>query len=156
MTELAIRFNPKTVLRQDTLLLYNPKECGERKNVCPFFLLKNSRALSPWGPLDSLSTCLGTDSLTGHPPPGEWVASTSLLWWNTHRLSQSNRQETWPRWFQPHLNTELRSCWREAGQWPQKLRRGADNIHITGEMPGAGGAEGALGGHGPHCKFWET
>ena len=56
--------NPKTVLRQDTLLVYNPKECGERRKVCPFFLLENSRPLSPWGPLDSLSTCLGTDSLT--------------------------------------------------------------------------------------------
>ena len=35
-----------------------------KKKVCPFFLLENSRPLSPWGPLDSLSTCLGTDSLT--------------------------------------------------------------------------------------------
>ena len=49
-------------LRQDTLLLYNPKECGERKKVCPFFLL-NSRPLSLWGPLDFLSTCLGNYSL---------------------------------------------------------------------------------------------
>jgi len=55
--------NPKTVLRLDTLLVYNPKECGERKKVCPFFLFENSRPLSPWGPLDSLSTCLGNDSL---------------------------------------------------------------------------------------------
>jgi len=45
-------------------LLYNPKECGERKKVCPFFLLESSRPLSPWGPLDSLSTCLGTDSFS--------------------------------------------------------------------------------------------
>jgi len=44
-------------------LLYNPKECGETKEVCPFFLLENSRPLSPWGPLDSLSTYLGNDSL---------------------------------------------------------------------------------------------
>ena len=44
-------------------MLYNPKECGERKKVCPFFLLENSRPLSPWEPLYSLSTCLGTDSL---------------------------------------------------------------------------------------------
>ena len=28
------RLNPKTVLRQDTLLLNNPKECGERKKAC--------------------------------------------------------------------------------------------------------------------------
>ena len=31
--------------------------------VCPFFLFENSRPLSPWGPLDFLSTCLGNDSL---------------------------------------------------------------------------------------------
>ena len=62
MTELARRFNTETVLRQDTLLLHNPKECREGKKVCPFFLLENSRPLSPWGPLDSLSTCLGNDS----------------------------------------------------------------------------------------------
>ena len=36
----------------------------KKKKVCPFFLLENSRPLSPWGPLDSLSTYLGTDSLT--------------------------------------------------------------------------------------------
>ena len=36
----------------------------KEKKVCPFCLLENSRPLSPWGPLDSLSTCLGTDSLT--------------------------------------------------------------------------------------------
>ena len=36
----------------------------EKEKVCPFFLLENSRPLSPWEPLDSLSTCLGTDSLT--------------------------------------------------------------------------------------------
>ena len=35
---------------------------GEKKN-CPFFLLENSRPLSPWGPLDFLSTCLGNDPL---------------------------------------------------------------------------------------------
>ena len=35
----------------------------EKEKVCPFFLLENSRPLSPWGPLDSLSTCLGNDSL---------------------------------------------------------------------------------------------
>ena len=34
-----------------------------KKKVCPFFLLENSRPLSLWGPLDSLSTCLGNDSL---------------------------------------------------------------------------------------------
>ena len=35
----------------------------KKKKVCPFFLLENSRPLFPWGPLDSLSTCLGNDSL---------------------------------------------------------------------------------------------
>ena len=35
----------------------------EKEKVCPFFLLENSRPLSPWGLLDSLSTCLGNDSL---------------------------------------------------------------------------------------------
>ena len=44
-------------------MVYNPKECGERKKVCPFFLLETSRPLSLWGPLDSQSTCLGNDSL---------------------------------------------------------------------------------------------
>ena len=62
ITGLARRFYLETVLRQDTLLLYNPKECRGKK-VCPFSLLENSRPLSPWGPLDILSTCLGNDSL---------------------------------------------------------------------------------------------
>ena len=53
ITELARKFNPETVLRQDTLLFYNLKECGGKK-VCPFFLIENSRPLSPWGPLDFL------------------------------------------------------------------------------------------------------
>ena len=53
-----------TILKQDILLLYNPKECRETKKVCPFILLENSRPLSPWGPLDFLSICLGNDSLT--------------------------------------------------------------------------------------------
>ena len=43
-------------------MLYNPKEYKGKK-VCPFFLIENSRPLSPWGPLDFLSTCLGNDSL---------------------------------------------------------------------------------------------
>ena len=51
-------------------MLYNPKECRERKKVCPFFLLEDSRPLSPRGPLDSLSTCLGNDSLTTHDQCG--------------------------------------------------------------------------------------
>ena len=43
-------------------MLYNPEEYKGKK-VCPFFLLENSRPLSPRGPLDFLSTCLGNDSL---------------------------------------------------------------------------------------------
>ena len=31
----------------------------------PYLLLENSRPLSPWGPPDFLSTCLGIDSLKG-------------------------------------------------------------------------------------------
>ena len=65
------------MLRQDTLLLYNPKECGERKKVCPFFLLENSRPLSPWGPLDSLPTCLGNVSLTHSQ--GWWFLKEFIL-----------------------------------------------------------------------------
>ena len=33
------------------------------KKVCLFYLLENSRPLSPWRPLDFLSTCLGNESL---------------------------------------------------------------------------------------------
>ena len=36
ITELARRFNPETVLRQNTLLLYNPKECREGKKSLSF------------------------------------------------------------------------------------------------------------------------
>ena len=39
--------------------------------VCPLFLLENSRPLSPWGPLDFLSTCLGNDSLRYEDQPRE-------------------------------------------------------------------------------------
>ena len=35
----------------------------EEKKVYPFFLLENSRPLSPWRPLDFLSTCRGNESL---------------------------------------------------------------------------------------------
>ena len=35
----------------------------QTKKVCSFFLLENSRPLSPWGPPDFLSTCLRIDSL---------------------------------------------------------------------------------------------
>ena len=65
ITELARGFNPKTVFRRDTLLLYNPKECRGKKSkeVCSLFLLEYPRPLSSWGPLDFLPTCLGNDSL---------------------------------------------------------------------------------------------
>ena len=56
ITGLSRRFNPETVLRQDTLLLSNLKECIGKNKICPFFLLENSRPFSPWGPLDFFST----------------------------------------------------------------------------------------------------
>ena len=50
------------------------KEYREKKDVCPFLFLENSRPLSPLrepqtpisslGTTDFLSTCLGTDSLS--------------------------------------------------------------------------------------------
>ena len=36
---------------------------SEEEKVCCFFLPEYTRPLSPWGPLDFLSTCLGNDSL---------------------------------------------------------------------------------------------
>ena len=63
MTGLVRRFLLRRNMIQQDTLLYNPKECREGKKLCPFFLLENSRPLSPWGPLDFLSTCLGNDSL---------------------------------------------------------------------------------------------
>ena len=52
ITGLARRFNPETVLRQDTLLLYNPKECRGKKSLS---------FLPPWGFQTPLS--LGTHRL---------------------------------------------------------------------------------------------
>lgn len=40
------------------------KECREKKSIRPFLLLENPRPLSPQGPLDFLSTCLGIGSLS--------------------------------------------------------------------------------------------
>ena len=34
----------------------------KKKKVCAFLLLENSRPLSPWGPPDFLSICLGIGS----------------------------------------------------------------------------------------------
>ena len=36
ITGLARRFFPETVLKQDTLLLYNPKECRKKKKSLSF------------------------------------------------------------------------------------------------------------------------
>ena len=47
-----------------------------KREVCLFFLLENSWPLSPWGPLDSLSTCLGTDSLNTIQPSHLWMPSS--------------------------------------------------------------------------------
>ena len=63
ITELARRFNPKTVLRQDTLFSIILKTVKEKSKK---FVLSSSLSipdLSPWGPLDFLSTCLGNDPL---------------------------------------------------------------------------------------------
>ena len=49
ITELARRFNPKTVLRQDTLLLYNPKECRGKQwkglSFLPAWIFQTSLSL---------------------------------------------------------------------------------------------------------------
>ena len=92
ITESARRlFFLETVLKQDTLLLHNPKERRGEK-VCPFFLLENSRPLSPWGPLDFLSTCLGNDSLRrvdGNVfyPPGKFLKTSGKCWKTLDRAS---------------------------------------------------------------------
>ena len=39
------------------------KKKQQKNNICPFLFLENSRPLSPWGPPDFLSTCLGIASL---------------------------------------------------------------------------------------------
>ena len=58
------------------------KEKKKKKKACSFFLLENSRPLSPRGPLDFLSTYLGINSLmitliTNSLP--ETLPGTSLL-----------------------------------------------------------------------------
>lgn len=67
-------------------------------------------------------------------PQGIGVATRSPS--TRHLQPQSeNREEKWPWWCQPYLNTELKSCWREAGRWLQticKMIRGANIIHIKG------------------------
>ena len=96
-------------------MVYNPKECGERKKVCPFFLLENSRPLSPRGSLDSLSTCLGNDSLS--------VQFFVILWTVDHKgpLSMGfSRQEYWsgfpcPPGDLPDTGIELASPMAPAG-----------------------------------------
>ena len=60
ITGLARMFFPRNCIHYCDILLRNV----EGKKVCPFLLLENSRPLSPWGPLDFLSTCLGIHSLT--------------------------------------------------------------------------------------------
>ena len=51
-----------------------------KKKICPFFLLENSRPLSPWGPLDFLSTYLGIDFLTFKEYSG--LISSRIDWVN--------------------------------------------------------------------------
>jgi len=61
---------------------------GEKKN-CPFFLLENSRPLSPWGLLDFLSTYLGIDSLTFKEYSG--LISSRIDWVNRSIMFNSLR-----------------------------------------------------------------
>ena len=107
LTGLSRRFFPETVLKQDTLLLYNPKECRGTKNVRPFFLLENSRPLSPWGPLDFLSICLGIDSIKSLP----------------HRHSWQSWAGTLARWV---LREVRRAGWR----CPHSLQQGPPSSHV--------------------------
>ena len=71
----------------------------EGKKVCPFFLLESSRPLSPWGPLDFLSTCLGNDSLSF--PGGSVVKNLSSNAGDTGLIPGSRRRISWRRKWQP-------------------------------------------------------
>ena len=106
ITELARRFNPETVLRQDTLLLYNPKECREEKKR---FVLSSSLRIpdrsSPWGPLDFLSTCLGNYSLSFtfhfHALGKEMATHFSVLAWRVLGMGE-------PGWL-PSMGSQSRT-----------------------------------------------
>ena len=75
----------------------------EKKKVCSF-LLENPRPLSPRGPPDFLSTCLGIDSLTclsGTGPRDSKVVSlflgkfkSLLVWVERHHLLESRMNHT--------------------------------------------------------------
>ena len=126
ITGLARRFFPETVLKQDTSLLYNPKECRGTKQFVVSSSLENSRPLSPWGPLDFLSTCLGNDSLTfprGIFPtqglnPG-LLHCRQILYQLSHKGSPQN-----------HLGAQLYSCLRL--QWIPLLSTGIEgNLQIN-------------------------
>ena len=132
ITELARRFDPETLLRQDTLLLYNPKECGESKKVYSFFLLENSRPLSPWGPLDSLSTCLGNDSLTGKDWGQEEKGTTEdeMAGWH-HRLDGHvwvNSRSWW--WTGRPGVLQFMGSQRVGNHWATKLSCFSTNFQV--------------------------
>ena len=80
ITGLATRFNPETVLRQDTLLVYNPKECRRKK--CLSFL-------PPWEFKTPLS--LGTPRLLINLPR-KWLSYIYVCNWITllYRRNQHN------------------------------------------------------------------
>ena len=99
------------------------KEGRGKKDVCPFFLLENSSPLSPRGPLDFLSTCLGTDSLRCMPYPwggrqclapgppfcrDDWGAHTHTgrrwIWGALERSPTSCWWTTWRSWVPPTRN----------------------------------------------------
>ena len=52
----------------------------EGNKVCPFLLLENSRPLSPWGPLDFLSTCLGINFLSASSKGISFSCVTCTFW----------------------------------------------------------------------------
>ena len=70
--------------------------------VCSFFLLENSRPLSPWGPLDFLSTSLGIDTLTA-------LSSDHILveqLWTSHLTPRAPR-------YPHHVEKTHRIWWAE-------------------------------------------
>ena len=109
ITGLARRFNPETVLRQDALLLYNPKECRGKK--CLSFL-------PPWEFQNPLS--LGTPRLLINLPRkwfSQMVSHSIILSWRIPwaeepgRLQSMGSQRVWQYWltntFQISINYNL-------------------------------------------------
>ena len=106
ITGLARRFFPETVLKQDTLLLYNPKECRGTKNLS---------FLPPWEIQILLS--LGTPRLLINLPR-KWLSQWCHLHiWGYWYFSQQS-------WFQLVLLPAQRFSWCTM----HKLNKQGDNI----------------------------